>query len=276
MRTNDLFAFVSERHKIYERRTAGQSKPWTEDTILQRYKFCNVYRELDRVTLWIRDNIREPHKSDPQLWFALAVARYINWPDTLAEIGYPVPFKASVVCKKLKARLERSEQVFTGAYFINSIGPKIESVVFDRLDKLWNNRKVIDKKLSKCTDLAQLYEVFISQFGFGTFMAGQVIADLKHVDRWRSVPDWEVWAISGPGSRRGLNRVCERELKQPWNEREWLSTLYGLGRSLKPKLEQAGMPPIHAQDLQGCLCEFDKYERVRLGEGKPRSSYPGV
>jgi hypothetical protein len=26
-------------------------------------------------------------------------------------------------------------------------------------------------------------------------------------------------------------------------------------------------------DIQNCLCEFDKYERVRLGEGRPRSYY---
>ena len=36
------------------------------------------------------------------------------------------------------------------------------------------------------------------------------------------------------------------------------------------------MPMIHAQDLQNCLCEFDKYERVRLNEGRPRSNYPGL
>lgn len=31
-----------------------------------------------------------------------------------------------------------------------------------------------------------------------------------------------------------------------------------------------------AQDIQNCLCEFDKYERVRLGEGAPKQRYPGV
>ena len=38
----------------------------------------------------------------------------------------------------------------------------------------------------------------------------------------------------------------------------------------------ADLPPIHAQALQNCLCEFDKYERVRLGEGRPRNNYPGI
>jgi len=39
---------------------------------------------------------------------------------------------------------------------------------------------------------------------------------------------------------------------------------------------EVGMPKIHMQDLQNCLCEFDKYERVRLGEGRPRNGYRGL
>ena len=85
MRTDDLFAFVRERHQIYLRRKAGQTKPWTTDPILQQYRFCNVYRELDTVTKWIRDNWRRPHCDDPDLWFAMVVARLVNWPDTMAE-----------------------------------------------------------------------------------------------------------------------------------------------------------------------------------------------
>ena len=34
--------------------------------------------------------------------------------------------------------------------------------------------------------------------------------------------------------------------------------------------------PLHAQDVENCLCEFDKYERTRLGEGRPRSLYAGM
>ncbi len=61
MRVDEVFAFVHERHQIYLRRQAGQPKPWTANPILQQYRFTNVYRELDRVTIWIRENWREPH-----------------------------------------------------------------------------------------------------------------------------------------------------------------------------------------------------------------------
>ena len=36
------------------------------------------------------------------------------------------------------------------------------------------------------------------------------------------------------------------------------------------------VPPIDLSDIQNCLCEVDKYLRVKQGEGRPRAQYiPG-
>jgi hypothetical protein len=32
-------------------------------------------------------------------------------------------------------------------------------------------------------------------------------------------------------------------------------------------------PKLEMRDIEHSLCEFDKYERARLGHGKPRSRY---
>src|SRR4051812_18417786 len=61
--------WINERHAIYLRRQAGQPFPWTTDAILQRYRFCNVFRELDTVTVWLRQNWREPFANHENLWF---------------------------------------------------------------------------------------------------------------------------------------------------------------------------------------------------------------
>jgi hypothetical protein len=53
------------RHDICLRKAHGDPPPWTDDPVLQRYSFCNVYREFDRQTLWIDDNIRRPHADHP-------------------------------------------------------------------------------------------------------------------------------------------------------------------------------------------------------------------
>jgi hypothetical protein len=35
------------------------------------------------------------------------------------------------------------------------------------------------------------------------------------------------------------------------------------------------LPKFEAREIEHSLCEFDKAERVRFGEGKRKRSYPG-
>lgn len=72
-----------------------------------------------------------------------------------------------------------------------------------------------------------------------------------------------------------MNRVFNRPFNQKWQKHEWFVHLQALKAAIGPLMYDAQMKPLHAQDLQNCLCEFDKYERVRLGEGKPRNGFAG-
>ena len=50
--------WINERHQIYLRKQADpKGWPWTSDPILQEYRFCNVFRELDTVTMAFRKMI---------------------------------------------------------------------------------------------------------------------------------------------------------------------------------------------------------------------------
>lgn len=299
---NRVFKFILERESIREKKERGEPKPWTKDPILLNYRFTNVRREDDKVTRWIAENWRRPHENDPELWFAMAVARYINWPPTLEKIGYPVPFNAKRICallneaagkKIVKRYMARSHketphkieliqtqmscQVFGGAYFLNSIGPKIESIVNDRLNVLWKRRHWISALLGdQVVRLSRVYDVLRAEYGFGSFMAAQVVADLKYTPRFNEsrMQDWWTFAAPGPGSKRGLNRLCGRPVNAPWKDAEWQAALCELQTKLNTKLGLANR--LHAQDVQGVAgCEWDKYERVRLGEGRPKVKYPG-
>lgn len=280
---NRVFAFILERERIREKKERGEPRPWTKDKILQQYRFTNMRREDDKVTRWIAQNWRGPHEQEEDVWFALAVARYINWPDTLCAIGYPIKtiayayqsFSATEVCAVLNKRKREGKQVFGGAYFLNSSGPKIESIVNDRLNVLWAARVSINMKLSCAQTLSQAYDVLKAQYGFGSFMAAQVVADLKYTPRFSEdrMPDWWTWAAPGPGSKRGLNRLCGRPVNAPWRDNDWHAALLELQMKLNAKL----VGRLHAQDVQGiACCEWDKHERVRLGEGRPKARYNGI
>ena len=114
--------WITERERIRIRRASGEPPLWTEDKILQEYSFCNVRREDDRGTRWIADNWRAPHADDPDLWFAIVVARFVNLPGTLADLGYPVPWDPQHFRAVLNARKERGETCFGPAYNISNNG----------------------------------------------------------------------------------------------------------------------------------------------------------
>lgn len=280
----EFVTFIKERHAIYARRQAGKPKPWTKDPILQAYRFCNVYRELDAVTIWIRENWRDPFKNDPNVWFAMVVARVVNWPDSLYELssaisnGSKVDWSPRNFKLEMDSRKTRGEKVWTGAYMIHAdAAPGLSKAGYyaDRvLTPIWAERKVGTKAFS--SSLSEAHTWLMQFRDMGSFMAGQVVADVKYTPMLRGAKDWWTWAAPGPGSLRGMSRVEFGDLGTKYTDASWRESLRTLQAKVDPLIMKADLPRLHAQDLQNCLCEFDKHSRVRLGEGRPRSKYPGV
>ena len=270
-----LVYFVREREAIRQNKEDyNREAPWTEDPILREYRFCNVRREDDRVTRWIADNWRKPNKGDPDLWFAMVVARFINWPPTLMRIGYPVPWDEGNFLAGMADMQASGRKVYTSAYMITSNKdwqgkPKQLYLATIQFTPLWKAR---DGLRPRPGDTLTSWHMTIGAFyDLGSFMAAQIVADLKYVDpHLLAAPDWHTFAASGPGSRRGLNRVLERRVDSPWQEDAWRQELGRLRDWLNGRLKWA--EPLHAQDVQNCLCEFDKYARVRAG-WRPRARY---
>lgn len=283
MRTADLCRFIVARDAVRVNKERGLAKPWTPDPILQSYRFCNVERERDTETKWIADNWRDTRTEHPDLWFAMMVARLFNWHETLEDIGFPTEFNAAYVKQMRRALAKRiavGAKVWTGAYMVSTNGRAVDFkhdyVIECVLKPAWKVRSEIRP------EPGDSLEVFFGRLmtleGMGSFMAGQVIADLKYAADTPlfHASDWSTWATPGPGSRRGLNRVMGNELRAPWPKGTFLSTLQALRLEVLKALPTMGfVRTLHAQDLQNCLCEFDKYERVRLGEGRPRARYNG-
>jgi len=265
-----LLDFIEEREAIRLRREAGEPPPWTTNPIMAAWSFCNVRREHDRVTRWIAASWRAPNADHPDLWFAMAVARLVNWPDTLAALGWPVPWDRQHFVAVLGGRAGKT---WGDAYNISNGGrsaPKVK-VVAGVLNNLWNRRASLRPRVGD--SLLEFHGRLRTCDGIGEFMSAQVVADVKYIAPLRSARDWMTFAASGPGSRRGLNRVLGRPKDAGWREEEWRAALRKLQNRIRPDLERIGLGDLHAQDLQNCLCEFDKHERFRLGEGKPKRRF---
>lgn len=306
-------AFVVERQSIwYRRHVVHAPKPWTQDAILQSYRFCNVFRELDTVTQWTEHHIRTPYKNHPHLWLMLCAARQINWPDTLLELmGTKGAFfnspewRAAVMRGVMLDRKNRGDKVYTGAYMISGQRSNPDRTKADKphitanltLLPLWKERRTIGAALrQQCDTLQAAYDLFSVYNGFGSFMTAQVVADLKHTHYLQHAKDWWTWCALGPGSTRGLNRLYARRrdsatphkgrfkpLNLRWSAEEAMTMIAPIQLAAIDALRKASVKldgflpyrPLCAQDTQNCLCEFDKYERARLNEGKPRTLYNG-
>ena len=74
-----------------------------------------------------------------------------------------------------------------------------------------------------------------------------------------------------------MSRVYGQELSKTGHRLvKWLADVNTLRDAVNETFTMLGWKKLCAQDVQNCLCEFDKYERVRLGEGRPKSKYPGA
>ncbi|WP_174834427.1 nucleotide kinase domain-containing protein, partial [Staphylococcus aureus] len=316
-RINDIAAFMKARHDIYLDRKAGKPGPWTADPVLRDGRFCNIFRELDTVTIWVEENIRKPYADHPNLWFMLAIARYINWPDTLrylmdeAEPGtWPdgEDFEPAKLTKALEDYAAAGNKVYTGAYMIRAESdPSKEWYSWTKhryiaeivLGRLWEDREEWARdlepaksglpKVPRVPTLESVWAKFQQHryIGWGPFMAYEVVTDLRHTRYLRNAQDIWTWANAGPGAIRGLNRLYGRDLAAKPRPEQTNAEMIELMRELNaldargfnetfgpPQLGSPHVGPrFEARDIEHTLCEFDKYERVRLNEGKMRSKY---
>jgi hypothetical protein len=185
-----------------------------------------------------------------------------------------VPWRPLGFQQAMAKRKAAGDKVFTGAYMVRAdatlTGSKADYLALHVLNPLWAARAEVRPRAGDT--LAAFHSRLMTFRDMGSFMAAQVVADVKYADGPLAfAPDWWTWAAPGPGSLRGLNRAAGRPVDAPWRGYEWDNEFAALQAAVAPKL--AGLPRLSGQDLQNCLCEFDKYERVRLGQGKPRSRY---
>lgn len=271
MLTDKLIYWIRERESIRAQKEAGYAKPWTRDPILLTYKFCNVERESDRVTKWIHKHWLMPYADCPNVAFAMCVARHFNWPDTLEVIGFPEVWHPETVRSILKNRRDKEgKKIYTGAYTVSTCGRSMEKIDYS-LDVVLTPMYYKLKNPNFDTTLEEYWKELQNHEGFSSFMAGQVIADLKYIKPLSDAPDWNTFAPLGPGSIRGLNRFFNRPLAYNVKQVQGTEELISIQEIIK---QQTGLD-LALHNVQNCMCEFDKFIRLQEG-GKVRSKYNGV
>ncbi len=262
-----------ERHQIYINK---EKKAWvlTNDDILNTYRFCNVYRELDTTTVWIKENWRDKYAEHKNLWFAMCVARQINLPSTLLALGFPTGNLNKYLdrmSRTLGNMRDNNDRIYGPAYILTAggqSGPKYLYTVEKVLRPIANRCRLfgLGQKLS----LQDIQHELIKYIGFGNFIAYEVGSDLRWT-RYYNNQDHNIWANPGPGAKRGLSRLFYGHKDENIKPEKMLNLMQLL--LIHSRSELRHMPPFEMREIEHSLCETDKYLRVKLGEGRPKQKY---
>lgn len=277
-RLAELKYWMVEREWVRIHKEAYKRRPWSADPIFQQTYFCNVRREDDRVTKWIRENwdMEERNVTVHHHLLAMALARFVNKPSTLEILSYPKNGWTMPYASHWNIVMSNVEKPWGGAYIVSTNGKKMikHEYIALLLQDLWDFGYEV--RYDSCQECWKSLTKFD---GLGSFMAAQVVADLKntHSHPLTNAVDWWTFVAPGPGSLRGLAWVMDVEKVTPGQFREHFHRLRGvLDESWEQDVGEVLGDHIHAQDLQNCLCEFDKYMRVKNGTGRSKRRYAGI
>jgi len=271
----DLANYMNERHLIWHKRFVEKKpKPWTEDKILQQYKFTNCFRQLDKGTAALQEMLKR-QKDGVLILFNIIWYRYFNLYVHAEQLGFVTDY--TQVEEYITAKAKKCDKVFTGAWMTTGVRYEDKHISYLRACKeAWDRREMLYYLITTSTKLETVCAYLKDLYMVGDFLAYELACDLRFTKLLNKATDTLTFANLGPGAQRGLKR-----LGMPYKNQkegcESMRELYDMLIELHISYHIIHAPwPFELREVEHNLCEFDKYQRVKNGEGHPRSKYPGV
>lgn len=271
--------FACERQNIFWKKKNGESAPWTNDLILQEYKFCNSYRVNDRVSQYLLKNViyNDKNYSSEDMLFRILLFKLFNkestWELFLKHFGDITlkTFHIQKYSKVLEKAISNGIKIYNDAY----ISCANKAFGYHRkhdnhlalIDKMFNQDK-IQNRLTECKTMEEAFHIIKSYPLIGNFMAYQLVTDINYseVVNWKE----DEFTVVGPGSLRGIKK-CFIDTGTMTNEDIiWYMYKHQTQefKRLNLKFKRIGNRPLQLIDCQNIFCELDKYCRQAIPELK--------
>jgi len=219
------------------------------------------------------------------------IYRLIGNMDTHARLGFQnlSEFDFRNFERKLKhIRDVLKKPPFTGAYTVSAYMRMGSHDKIENVSRLFRDlRKTFGKfydKLKNARTSKEAFSVIDSLYGFGTFLAFQVVVDLTYpIARLRGTKvlpfSQDDWAIAGPGARAGIDLLQSKPRKA-----DDLDVMRWLWQNQEPEFARLKLPFSYIVDnsnnirlslsnIENCLCEYYKYMNVKTGQGRIRRRF---
>lgn len=253
-----FWAFVHARHGIWEARQRGEPYPWHPDPILSGQRFPNVYRELDRGTIWLRQHLLwRPVHSVEQLLFVLIVYRVVNWVPTFQRNGLPYD-EGELVGWLGRIADDRRNGI---QYSTNRHQAKMEVFRDPIIDPGYVDR-FLDGRDGFDAGAALTKRRFI-----GSFFALQILADylrhpLSHLDVDTIIPIGTGGRVASMLLKTGqlqTNRNADRDFRRLARRSELDCLIELHARQRPPAL------PMTYVDVEHSMCEWYRWRMIHAG-----------
>ncbi len=270
--------FASERQQIFERRIALQTAPWTDDPILQKFKFCNVYRAADRVSQYMIRNVcyhTEPCSPEDRLFQIVAFRTFskIETWQAVHEFLGRYPLLSDLSDGSFKAALEHAKKqngtLYTHAFILCATNTYGKAFKYLNHNELFRHMFLLNRlgdKILRSSSLHNIYTLLHAYPLMGDFMSYQIAIDINYSD----LVDFSEneFTQAGPGALRGMKKIFENLGDYTPSE-----VIMWMVDHQAEEFTRLGLPfnglhgrPLHAIDCQGLFCETDKYCREAVPE----------
>ena len=179
--------------------------------------------------------------------------------------------------KKAIDEISKQNKWVTGAYIIKTPNRmnKVTGVA-ECISHMWKDKEYLIEYMKNISSLEDTWNKLRDYPYMGPFMAYEVVTDLRHTHLLENATDIMTWANPGPGAMRGLNRLTGRELgfckrSHPWNDE--MKELLEIATTERLDGELISDTNFEMREIEGGLCEFDKYSRTVKKQGTTRSIY---
>ena len=273
---DDYWRFAAERQQIFiKRNIEHENGPWTQDKILQQYKFTNPYRVNDRVSQFLVSHvIYNPDikdLSEKDVLFRILLFKIFNKIETWKRLEKKIGLISLTpnIFTQLDGILEEYEQmkvkIYSGAYIMPS-----GKSTFGYSKKYKNHLALLQfmflnhfaEKTIRCKTMRELYELLLSYPTIGSFLAYQYATDINYSEV-TNFSEME-FVVPGPGAKSGIQK-CFTDV----DEKNYSDIIKYVTFNQEKEFNRLGLQfttlkgrPLQLIDCQNLFCEFDKYSRV--------------
>lgn len=264
-----IYPVIIDRMHVWEKRQNKENPLYTNDSILSKYRFCNIYRELDRQTIEIHTQLKQLENNFDIWLLNMLFSRMVCKPETVNKVGFLNydPVNNNNVRDKL---LNLKRPKYGVAYiFPISLVKRVgctdrEEFFCDYLPKVTSKCAKIIENLNK-SSVVEALERILPAFGLNfKFHWTEVLIDVayqypQYIDLYKQFP-------IGPGSLPTMLRINSTE-----NPETTCQNLVSIEVPKFPHLTYEGNNVwLSAENWEGIGCEFRKYSNLSSGTGRKR------